>query len=486
MLPKPRIFSALFLGLGITLVVAALVAPRFITTDARLPLNVDTDALTLTLSDPHARFLENGQVSEVGVTKQIHQTIQEPTDSNSVTIRVGVTVMRDGLQSDLERLHEATVWTYRMNRLTGDFESPLTVSYQLAAPTNDVVAEGGWLKFPLDAQKTTYEIFDSTLRQTRPAEFVEELTMSGRTVYHYRQVIEPTNVAELYDSATGTTQLPLPDGTLVPAALFHSGQRDFFVDQRTGLIANVQENIKDYYAATGSGVAVGPDGVAVGPDGAAVGPDGAVQPVPDVTQEVLTFNGEATSSAVAAVLRVASTFPEPGRVQEILKIVTIVGGVIALLGFGGVFGLFGGTDTKRASRRSARRASRRSTADEGNRDAELYSRGDADFDEEPYPEDHADRDGEWDGREATEDDAELEMTPREIKRKNRQQRKEAKRRKRQQGKQRSDVARRTKTVAELQAEYERSPRRSTSPFVSSSRSTSASEELPHTDYDSGA
>lgn len=406
MLPKPRIFSALFFGLGITLVVAALVAPRFITTDARLPLNVDTDTLTLTLSDPSARVLDNGQVSEVGVTKQIHQTIQEPTDINSVTIRVGLTVMRDGLQSDLERLREATVWTYRMNRLTGEFESPLTVSYQLAAPTNDVVAEGGWLKFPLDAQKTTYQIFDPTLRETRPAEFVEELTMSGRTVYHYRQVLEPTNVAELYDSVTSTTQLPLPDGTMVPAALFHSGQRDFFVDQRTGLIANVQENIKDYYAAAEG-----------------------------VTQEAFTFNGEATSSAVAGVLRLASTFPDPARVHEILKILAIVGGVIALLGFAGVFGLFGGKDTKRAERRKR--------AEE---EAEARRKG--------FAEDVEREDVERAAEEKVRADQEKQRaaSAKRMRTKSKRKRK----------KQADARPRHTKTVAELQAEYRRTSGRSVS------------------------
>ena len=47
MLPKSRIVSALLVGVGLALIVAGLIAPRFLNGDARFPLNLENTTWTL-------------------------------------------------------------------------------------------------------------------------------------------------------------------------------------------------------------------------------------------------------------------------------------------------------------------------------------------------------------------------------------------------------------------------------------------------------
>ena len=70
----------------------------------------------------------------------------------------------------------------------------------------------------------------------------------GRTVYRYHQEIEPTNVAQLFAADGNTTSLPKEGGGEEQGYLTHSGSRDFYVDQQTGLVVGMDMDIDDYYA----------------------------------------------------------------------------------------------------------------------------------------------------------------------------------------------------------------------------------------------
>ncbi len=132
MLPKSRIVSALAIGLGLALVAWGVLFPRIVPTDARLPLSLKQT--TMTLVDQHAtqRIPNDGTTYTGPMTKQYHAELLPPVDQEVATARIGVSLMRGehgpegAIQaSDLDRLVEATVWTYTFKRTTGMNTSPV-------------------------------------------------------------------------------------------------------------------------------------------------------------------------------------------------------------------------------------------------------------------------------------------------------------------------------------------------------------------------
>lgn len=314
MLPKSRIFSSLLLGLGVALLVAGLVAPRFFHADGRLPL--DLEATTWTLEDPEAQSRLNidGRVLDVPITRQLHLEVQDPADEDETTVRIGESTMRESRQDELDRLISAAVWNYRIDRVTGEATSPATLTDQLAAPTAEVDVDGLWLKFPANAEQTTYDVFDPLLRESRPAVFAEELEMDGRTVYRYRQEIEPTNVAQLYAGLGNTMVLAEEDGSTTQGYLFHSATRDIFVDQASGMVVEIRASVDDYYGTA----------------------DG------ERREQVLAFDGEMPQEQIDALLDQAASISDVTVSQTIRWVIVGIGAVLALIGLAGAFGAFGG------------------------------------------------------------------------------------------------------------------------------------------------
>ncbi|QGU03714.1 DUF3068 domain-containing protein [Corynebacterium comes] len=312
MLPKSRLLSFLLISVGITLLVAGLVAPRFLHEDSRLPLDLKATTWTLTDDEAQTRLMTDpgGRVLEVPVSRQLHMEIQNPAGEETATLRVGETLMRDSQQEELDRLITAEVWTFAVDRATGQFTTPATLTDQLASPVSEVPVEGVWLKFPSGAEQTTYEVFDPELRQTRPAEFVEELDMNGRTVYRYRQEIGSTNVAELYASPFNTTTFPDEER----GYLFHSVTRDILVDRVSGLVVEIREDVDAYYGTV----------------------DG------EKREQVLLFEGRMAQEQIDAHLGEAAEIRDPALVDTVRQVVIGIGAVLALLGLVGAFGVFGG------------------------------------------------------------------------------------------------------------------------------------------------
>lgn len=260
MLPKSRVVCALLVGLGIALMVGGWAAPRFLNGDARFPL--DLENTTWTLHDP------NGMVERerTPVTHQLHMTVQNPSDDKVAGLRVGETLIKgqSGGADDLENLVYARTWGLEMDRHSGEFPQPAKLSSTMAFPETSVPIDGVWLKFPVDVQKTTYNVFDTRLRTTAPAEFTGEGEVAGRTVYTFVQDIEPTNIRELYASPQNSTVVegeaaPPTDGednpesgesgeSLENAYLTRTAHREFTVDQVTGLVLGMTEKVDDYYA----------------------------------------------------------------------------------------------------------------------------------------------------------------------------------------------------------------------------------------------
>ncbi|CAB0536689.1 hypothetical protein CIP107514_00370 [Corynebacterium diphtheriae] len=304
MLPTTRILSVLLLGLGVALVAVGILAPRWVNTDARLPL--DLSQTTFTLVDDHARtrLINDGRVLDAGVVRQWHMDILPPTDADTATVRIGVTDVRKSRQADVDRLIQASVWTYPLDRLSGKALAPATVSAQLGSPTESVPVDGAWLKFPSDAQQTTYEVFDPTLRSTTPAVFSEEIDRGGRTIYRYNQEIKPTNVAEKYASVFNTTQKD--ENTLY---LYHSGNRQWYVDQISGLVVDVEENIEDYFGDA----------------------DGTRR------EDALIFHGRMSKDNKAALFEQASAVSDGSVARVLYRVALAAGAVLSVVGLMGAF-----------------------------------------------------------------------------------------------------------------------------------------------------
>jgi hypothetical protein len=249
MLPKSRIVSALVVGLGIALIVAGLAAPMMLNADGRLPL--DLKNTTWTVRDDSAVsapvYDAEAEPEEGTVTHQTHLQIQSPATADDTAVRIGSS-WYGGAGDDFEALISAQTWSYVMNRVTGEAESPATLTHTIGTPPVETELEGHWLKLPSDAEQTTYDVFDETLREARPAVFIDSEEWEGREVYHYRQEIEPTNVAELYADMFNTRVVPTEDGGTEQTYLFHSATRDLYVDQVTGLVVDMDVQIDDYYA----------------------------------------------------------------------------------------------------------------------------------------------------------------------------------------------------------------------------------------------
>lgn len=308
MLPKSRIFSALAVGLGVMLLVWGLLAPHFLHFDGRMPL--DLGNTTFTLTDPKAKTLiqQQDKVVTVPVSRQYHAQFMDPVDTNSVTARIGVTTMRESNQTDLDRLIEASVWSYRLDRFTGLALTEATMSDQPASSSRQVPIDSLWVKFPVGAEQVTYQVFDVTLRKAVPAAFQEELTIDGRKVYRYRQNIEPTNVAMSYAGPFNTKQLEGEE----PGYLFHSGTRDYFVDQKSGLVVDIHEHIDDFY------------GTKTG----------------EKRQQVLLFDGSMSEGDRSAMLSQAADINDGSSLIVINRVAAGLGALLIALGLVGVFGGF--------------------------------------------------------------------------------------------------------------------------------------------------
>ncbi|WJZ01624.1 DUF3068 domain-containing protein [Corynebacterium freiburgense] len=316
MLPKSRIVSALLVGLGVALLIVGLGAPRWLAPDGRLPL--DFPATTLTLRDakatvPHPE--EEGAL-ETAVTKQIHVELMEPSDDTSVTVRVGTTTLRENKKPDVERLIGAEVWSYRMDRDSGEAIGDAAVAFSPAEPVTNVPLEGVWVKFPTSEE---VKVFDATLRKAFPAQKTESVDVFGREADVFVQKVPATKVG-----SDPEFEFAEEDGSLTPMFLYHKAERKYMVDQATGVVLDVHESINDFYG-TEEG---------------------------EERQPVMVFNGAGTEDSVQALAMAVGNVSNGFGWRIALYVATALGGVLLLFGAVGVFGLW---DTRGSKPKKMRR-----------------------------------------------------------------------------------------------------------------------------------
>lgn len=314
MLPKSRIVSVLLLGLGVALIAAGIAAPAFLNFSARMPLDLQKTTWTLRDDDAHSQVLSADGVEpyQGALTYQLNMELQAPSGEDAVTVRVGESTMR-GEGQGLGDLDSAKVWTYTMDRLTGAGTGTMRLSDTLASPAIEIPLDGYWLKFPANAEQTNYPVFDPTLRKSVDAVFQEETVIDGRSVYRYHQEIEPVNVATLYAANGNTTTLQNEDGSTEQGYLHHSGWRDIYVDQATGMVVGLDVSIDDYFADRHG----------------------------EERQQAFVFNAKTSEEDQAAFLQQAESFPRPVWADRVRWTGIGVGSVLVVIGIAGALGLFG-------------------------------------------------------------------------------------------------------------------------------------------------
>ena len=249
MLPTSRILSVLLAGVGAALVVAGLLAPSVLLSGNRLPLALGE--ATWTITDPNGT--RDGEAAPV--TRQLHMEIQEPSDGDTASVRVGDTLRAGESGSDFNDLLTASTWSYAVDRVTGAATGPAQALLVMGMPATQVPIDGAWLTFPAPATQDTVQVFDPVLRGSTPAEFAGEEEIAGRTVHRYTQRTEPTNVAMRYADPRNTLTVEGENGEPQRTFLHHAADREILVDQETGVVVGIDEKVDDYYAdAEGNGV----------------------------------------------------------------------------------------------------------------------------------------------------------------------------------------------------------------------------------------
>lgn len=298
--PKSRILSSLLAGLGVALLVAGLLAPRVMLSGAVLPL--DLGEATWTIED--ADGLRDGEPAPV--VHQLHMEIQNPSDGETASVRIGDTLRAGAEGSDFDRLISASTWSYVVDRTSGEAVGPADAQLVMAMPAAQVLIDAPWLKLPSPVKRETVEVFDPVLRGPAPAEYVGEEEIAGRTVYRFRQEIAPTNIAQRYADMRNTLTVDGPDGP-VRTFLFHAAQRELLVDQVTGVVVGVIEKVDDYYgAADGRGV-----------------------------RNIVTYDGEMPREHTEALLGRLSSGIDPATQQIWTWVVLGLGALLTVLGLFG-------------------------------------------------------------------------------------------------------------------------------------------------------
>lgn len=344
MLPKSRVWSILAVGVGLAMLLWGSLAPKLVHTDTRMPVDLQETTLTLFDANATSRVVGSGEVITGPVTRQLHTTILPPIDADVATLRVGITDTRGVLDGggdpagDLDNLIGASVWNYTIDRLSGAAQGDASVSDMLGTAPNVVTVDGVWLKFPSGAEQTTYDLFDATLRKPAPAVFEEKLDWDGRAIYRYRQDIEPVNLATSYAHWANTAEIATPqpgaegeaadDAMAAEAAaaasaetpaetqkgyLFHSAQRDVYVDEISGLVVKVEEKVDDFYGTLEG----------------------------ERLADALVFEGTMSEEDVNALFEQAKQVSD-GKAQRAINYgILVVGGILGAVGMLGALGLFG-------------------------------------------------------------------------------------------------------------------------------------------------
>jgi Porin PorA len=231
-------------ALGAFLIALALMTRFYIAGQAiKFPLNEHT---ITTMVASKVSYFSPAELQELtGVTMTDTSTTEGDVASGSAGTAVWnnftyVYDRTDGLAYD-----------YSLQRLAFNRRSGELVNCSCGANVNGkkVHFSGLGYVWPFGAQKTTYQIFDTTLMRTHPISYAGTATVAGLKTYKYVETVAPTQI--------GTEQLPgslvgMLDEATVSLPEYYSGTTTDYVDPITGTPVSVTM-FRHLYLAGSSG-----------------------------------------------------------------------------------------------------------------------------------------------------------------------------------------------------------------------------------------
>jgi hypothetical protein len=283
-----RGLGIVLLGLGVFLLVLGGLLRFWVYGElAKAPLDQDSQTVSVA---PDATYLDIGALEVVEgatltATRRVHGDVAAGNDDRAVWDVFVKVVNQDGA------LVTATTDRVPFDRRTSEAVDCCGAALN-GAPAKHAGIE---YKFPFEAEKKTYQYFDTTLGKASDMVYKASERVAGVSVYRYEQVIEPTKIAELEvpGSLIGRTE------TSVDVDRYYSNTRRVWVEPDTGVIVKGQEEqLSTLRDDTGSDVLT-------------------------VTDATLTFSD-------ATVAKQADTAKDSARVLGILK--TLGPAVLGILG----------------------------------------------------------------------------------------------------------------------------------------------------------
>ncbi|WP_433607531.1 DUF3068 domain-containing protein [Prescottella agglutinans] len=255
-----RILACVLVGLGTFLLAVAILIPAY-TVDKLKKTPLDLEVTTVATGtgdvlDSKALLAGKAEVNtNVPIVAQRYVITEQPSDADVVSIQAGQTLIRTDKQG------ETGLLTATVDRVTADrvssmpVEPPVgTIQTSATEPAEEVSHTGLQYKWPFDAEQKSYPYFDLNIRKSQDINFVEETEINGMKVYHYNQVIEPTDLSKAAPSPTNKLTLPAKtwgvpgEDQPVTMTRWYANERDVWVDPVTGVVIKGQEKLYQYYA----------------------------------------------------------------------------------------------------------------------------------------------------------------------------------------------------------------------------------------------
>jgi hypothetical protein len=259
-----RVVSSLLVALGCFLLVIALALPTYVYDRlAKTPLDIEATTVATTAPGAGGEVLDSSSITRPGplsvardvpLILQRYITVEEPSDSERVTFQSGATVRRGDRPGDAGLL-TASVDCVTSDRHTGVPVEPAgTLQTTLDAPAIPLPRTGLQQRFPFGTQKQTYTVYDATSWTSFPADFVEEMTLDGLDIYHFRTVVENFDLSTTTKSPINSVTLPaskwgIGDGEEpITMKRYYSNVRDIYVEPLSGSLVSGQEAPYQYFA----------------------------------------------------------------------------------------------------------------------------------------------------------------------------------------------------------------------------------------------
>lgn len=258
-----RILAVALVGLGAFLLIAAILIPTY-TVSALEKTPLDLEVTTISTGEGNvldAASLAAGRAKvdqNVPFVSQRFVTVEDPSNSDEMTLQAGQTLRRGDKQGDTGLL-TATVDRVTVDRKTSmPVENPVgTIQVSGTAPAEEVPHTGLQYKFPFNAEQKSYPFFDVNARASKDIDFVEETEINGTKVYKYQQEVGPVDLSTVVNLPTNKVTLPADtwgvEGGAAPVTMtrWYQNARTVWVEPETGVIVKGEEDIHQYYARSG-------------------------------------------------------------------------------------------------------------------------------------------------------------------------------------------------------------------------------------------